>query len=418
MSTSEFSLPIKTIEGGGYTAWLAEDHSVPVVSIAWSWPGGAALDPDGQEGVATLAADLLTEGAGDLDATAFADALDDQGINLDFGVGRDEMTGGLRALPDALGEAVRLANLAMTAPRLSDEAIDRRKAAAIARARATRQTPRGIADLAFRGASFPKHPAGRTVSGSPESLADLDKGKFKAALDRQIRKGGLLIAACGAITGEQLANILPQLFQGLPDGEAPKVPALPVPASFGVKVEKIASPQSTILFGQPGMAVTDPDWEAAQVVLRVLAGGGFGSRLMEAVREKRGLAYGIGAGFDSFAGQAVIVGATATVNARVQETLSVLRDEWGRMASEGPTEAEVTEAVAYLTGSMPLQFTDSRRIAATLLAMRRNGRPIDWLNQRGERLAAVTRERAVTVSSRLLDASKLSVVIAGEPEGF
>lgn len=418
MSTQNFSLPITPVEAGGLTAWLAEDHSVPVVSIAWSWPGGAALDPEGQEGAASLAADLMTEGAGELDATAFADALEDQGIGLDLGIGRDEMSGSLRALPEALDEALRLANLAMTAPSLAPEAIDRRRAAALARARAARQTPRGIADLAFRAASFPNHPAGRSAGGSPESLAGLDRARLRAAIERQVRRGGLLIAVCGAITPARLAQALPRLFANLPEGPAPVIPPLPEPAGFGVKVEKVASPQSSILFGQPGLPVTDPDWEAAQVVLRILAGGGFGSRLMEEVREKRGLAYGISAGLDSFAGQATILGGTATVNARVGETLAVLREEWARMAASGPTHEEVSEAVAYLSGSLPLQFTDSRRIAGTLLAMRRNARPLDWLDGRAARLAAITPERAVTVAARLLRPERLSILVAGEPVGL
>jgi zinc protease len=181
---------------------------------------------------------------------------------------------------------------------------------------------------------------------------------------------------------------------------------------------EVASPQSAILFGQPGLPVADPDWETAQVVLRVLAGGGFSSRLMEAVRVRRGLTYGIGAGLDVLFGQGVVVGSSSTDNARVAETLAVTREEWARMAAEGPTRAELDDAVAFLTGNLPLQFTDSRRIAGTLLALRRNGRPIDWLNARAERLRALTTAQTTAMAQRLLAPAALSVAIAGQPAGL
>ena len=108
-----FSVPIQVIEQAGITAWLVEDHSVPVVSLAWAWPGGSANDPVGREGLASLAGALLSEGAGDLDNVAFADAARDAGIGLSFAAGRDSFEASFRALTDALPEAVRLAKLAM-----------------------------------------------------------------------------------------------------------------------------------------------------------------------------------------------------------------------------------------------------------------------------------------------------------------
>ena len=219
------------------------------------------------------------------------------------------------------------------------------------------------------------------------------------------------------IAATELAAVMTALFEGLPEGAPAEAPSLPAFTAFGRRVVEVASPQSAILFGQPGLAVNDPEWETAQVVLRVLAGGGFSSRLMEAVRVQRGLAYGIGAGLDVLFGQGVVVGSSATDNARVAETLKVTREEWARMAAEGPTDAELEDAVAFLTGNLPLQFTDSRRIAGTLLALQRNGRPIGWLNERAERLRALTRSHAAATASRLLLPESLSVAIAGQPEG-
>jgi len=114
----------------------------------------------------------------------------------------------------------------------------------------------------------------------------------------------------------------------------------------------------------------------------------------------------------------VLAGSVASDNGKIAEALAVTRDEWARMAADGPTEAEMTEAVAFLTGSLALQFTDSWRIANTLMAMQRNERPIDWLDGRSERLRAVSRDDAVRMARRLLQPEALSVVVAGLPAGL
>jgi zinc protease len=139
---------------------------------------------------------------------------------------------------------------------------------------------------------------------------------------------------------------------------------------------------------------------------------------MQEVRVRRGLTYGIGAGLSVLMGEALITGSVATENARAGETLAVLRAEWARMAEGGPTEEEAAEALAFLSGSLPLQLSDSRSIAATLLSLQQNGRPMDWLDRREERLRGITRERLAAVARRLLDADALSAVVVGQPVGL
>ena len=417
MST-QFRLPIQRVTSNGLTAWLVEDHSVPVVSLSWSWPGGAAFDAPGREGTAGLAAALLTEGAGDMPAAAFTDALRDAGIGLSFGAGRDDVDGGFRCLVDALPEAERLARLAMTAPRLDQAAIERLRARAIAGARQALETPRGQAGRAFWAAAYPTHTAGRPSGGTAESLAAISADDLRSVLGQQLRRDGLTIAAAGAIKPEALAALMDRLFAGLPAG-APATPAtLPAFTSFGQRVIGMDSPQSQAIFGHEGIGARDPQFETAQIVLRVFGGGGFSSRLTESVRVKRGLTYGIGVGLDTGFGGGVLVGSVASDNGKIAEALAVTRDEWARMAADGPNDAEMAEAIAFLTGSLALQFTDSRRIANTLIAMQRNGRPIDWLDGRSDRLRAITRDDAARMARRLLKPEALSVTVAGRPVGL
>jgi zinc protease len=351
-------------------------------------------------------------------AAAFTDALRDAGIGLSFGAGRDDVDGGFRCLVDALPEAERLARLAMTAPRLDQAAIERLRARAIAGARQALETPRGQAGRAFWAAAFPTHTAGRPSGGTAESLAAISADDLRSVLGQQLRRDGLTIAAAGAIKPEALAALMDRLFAGLPAG-APATPArLPAFTSFGQRVIGMDSPQSQAIFGHEGIGARDAEFEVAQVVLRVFGGGGFSSRLTESVRVKRGLTYGIGVGLDTGFGGGVLVGSVASDNGKIAEALSVTRDEWARMAADGPTDAEMAEAIAFLTGSLALQFTDSRRIANTLIAMQRNGRPIDWLDGRSDRLRAIARDDAARMARRLLKPEALSVTVAGRPVGL
>ena len=412
-----FSLPIQVIDTAAGKVWLVEDHSVPVVSLSWSWRGGAALEPSGQEGATSLMAAMLSEGAGDLPARGFADALRDDAINLNFGAQRDGFEGGLRALRDVLPQALRLARLAMVQPRFDADAFERVRARALAGARQSLEAPSGQASRAFWSGAFPTHSAGRPTGGTPDSLAALNAPMLRDAHDRQLRASGLLIAVAGAVDAATIRSIIPALFDGLPSGAPAEGPALPAFANFPRRVVPMAFPQSTILFGQPGLPVDDQDWEVAQVLLRILGGGGFSSRLMQAVRVERGLTYGVSAGLDVLFGQAIISGGLATENGKVSEALDVIRAEWQRMRGNGPTESERGDAIAFLTGSQPLQFTDSRRIASTLLALQRNNRPLDWLAKRPERLEAITNTQLAELAKRMLK-DELAVVVAGQPTGL
>jgi len=411
-----FAVPIQVIEQDGITAWLVEEHSVPVVSLAWAWPGGSATDREGREGLSSFSAAMLSEGAGDLNNIAFADALRDEGIGLSFSGGRDSFEGSFRALSAALPEAVRLARLAMTQPRLDAAAITRVRARAVLGARQQLETPAGIARRAFWEAGYPGFPAGRLAT--PESLSAITEAEIRASLAAQMRRGGVMVAASGAINEAGLRSIMAQLFADLPAGAPAATPPLPALAGFGVARREKAAPQSTLIFGQDGLMPTDPGWEAFQVAIRILAGGGFTSRLMRSVREERGLTYGIGAGLDVLFGRGVVVGNVATENSKVGEVWGLIRAAWTEMAANGPTAEEVADAVAFLAGSLPQQFTDSRRTAALLLGLRQTGRAPDWLAGRPARLAALDRAGVAAVARRILRPDGLVVAVAGEPQGL
>ena len=134
------------------------------------------------------------------------------------------------------------------------------------------------------------------------------------------------------------------------------------------------------------------------------------------MREKRGLAYSVYSYLNSLDHGALVVGGVGTANARVAESLAVIREEWKRMAKDGPTAEELEAAKTYLTGSYPLRLTSSGRIASMLVGIQLDNLGIDYVDKRNGYIEAVTLEDARRVAKRLYDGDKLTVVVVGKPE--
>jgi len=226
----------------------------------------------------------------------------------------------------------------------------------------------------------------------------------------------MVIGAVGDLNRDELAAFVDRVFGGLPIGSGTVDVAETRPAEGGaLLISRLAVPQSTVAFGQAGLKRSDPDWYAARLLNDIIGGGGFRGRLMKEIREKRGLAYGVSTGLVTFRHAALILGGVATENARVAQSIDLIRVEWRRMREEGPTEAELDEAKGYLIGSFPLSLDSSEKIASLLVEMQLEQLPIDFLEHRAALFAAVTHEDARRVARHLFDPEKLSFVVVGNP---
>jgi zinc protease len=417
---SGWTVPVQVVTSpGGIRAWLIEDASVPVFALAFAFhDAGAAGDPAGREGLAGLGAALLTLGAGELPATAFQDRLRDTATSLSFSGGRETVGGSLRALTANANEAAGLLRLALAAPRFDAADVGRLRASRLSVLRQDAVTPRGAAGNAWWSLAFPGAPFGRPPLGTEAGLAAITDADLRAFAATRLARPGLMVGAAGALSAARLGGLLDDAFGAQPAAPPPPIAVPEAPRAFPLSVTRLAAPQSAIAFGHAALPIDDPDWDAQLVVNRILAGGGFSSRLMEQVREQRGLAYGVGAQLVPFgARSALVLGSTATENARVAETLEVVRAAWAAFAADGPTADELDDARAFLAGSFPLGFTSTPDIARSLLALQQARRPPDWLAGRLARLAAVDLPRARATARRLYDPAALSITIAGDPAG-
>ncbi len=408
----------KVVSPGGIEAWLVEDHKVPVIALSFSFAGGAAADPAGKEGLANLTADLLDEGAGDLDSQAYAKKLQDDAISVSFQAGSDDFQCGLRTLSEHQDAAFELMAQALTHPRFDTEAVERVRAAVISDIRQGEADPTKVARNAFYARIFPGHPYGRDDSGSVDSVSKLTADDFRAYVAGAFSRDHLLVTATGDITPEKLAPALDRLFGALPATGSVTPAAEVSPQHLGeTLVVRRPMTQSILMLGEPGVKRADPDWFPAYVMNYVLGGGGFSSRLTEEVREKRGLTYGVYSYLYPYDHAALIVVGGSTKNAKAGEALALIKAEWARMAEGGITEKELADAKTYLTGSFPLQLSSSAAIARLVLQVRHDNLGIDYLNRRNGLIEAVTLEDVKRVAKRLLDPAKFATVVVGQPEG-
>jgi zinc protease len=208
---------------------------------------------------------------------------------------------------------------------------------------------------------------------------------------------------------KELATLIDEVFGGLPAGSGETAVTETKPAeNGGVLIARRPAPQSAVTFGQIGPKRDDPDWYAARLVNDVLGGGGFRGRLMREIREKRGLAYGVSTELVSFRHAGVILGRVATENARVAQSIALIRAEWRRMRDEGPSQAELDLAKDYLIGSFPLTLDASARVASVLVEIQLENLGIDYLDRRAGLFGAVTLDQAKRIAHNLIDPDRLS----------
>jgi len=411
------AMQIQPVTGAsGVEAWLVEDHSVPVVTIRFAFAGGAARDPVGKGGAASMVASLLDEGAGPYDSLAFHRRIDDLAGQLRFSAAQDEFDGSLRSLKQNLFDSADLLRLALAEPRFAPEDIERIRGETLAGLARQAKNPRSLSGRLWMHDAFEKHPYGSSVDGSEESVGAITRDDLAAFAGARFHRSGLLVGIVGDIDKTEAAALIDRVFGDLPKGADETEIAETKPLDDGaLVVSRAAVPQSVVPFGQAGPKRDDPAWYAAYVLNEILGGGGFRGRLMKEIREKRGLAYGVSTQLVPYRHAGLIVGNVATENGRVAESIALVREEWRHMREEGPTAVELENAKTYLTGSFPLGLDSTQHIAGVLVQMQQDKLGIDYLDRRASLIGGVTLDEARSVAKKLFDPGALSFAVVGDP---
>jgi len=402
---------------GGIEAWLVESHANPLIAMRFAFRGGASQDPAGKEGLAYFVSSMLDEGAGPFDSVAFQEREQALAMRMDFDAGRDVMLGNVQTLSANKDAVFDLVRLALTEPRFDEDAVERVRAQILAGLKFDENDPETVASLAWDRLAFRDHPYGRPIKGTMASIGAISRDDLKDYVARVFARDKLVISVVGDIDAEALGRTLDHLFGGLPEKSAlePIAEADP-PLGPTREIIQMDVPQSVAQFGHRGIARKDEDFIPAYVLNYIIGGGGFSSRLMEEVREKRGLAYSVYSNLFPYQHGAVFVGNVATKNEAVGQSLDVIESELRRIAEQGPTAEELASAKSYLTGAYALRFESSSSIANQLLWIQIEDLGIDYVNRRNELIEAVTLDDIRRVAKRLIEADRLITTIVGKPE--
>ena len=403
---------------GGIRAWLVEERSIPFTALEIRFRGGSALDAPGKRGAINLMVGLLEEGAGDMDARAFAEAREALAASFSYRAYDDAVAISARFLTENRNEAVALLKTSLTDPAFAPDALERVRGQVLAGIRASRTDPADIAGQTFDRLAWGDHPYGSSSDGTEESVQALTREDMFEAWRRVFGRDRIYVSAVGDISAEELGALLDELLGELPAEAAPMPRRAEYLLTGGVTVVPFDTPQAVALFGHRGIRRDDPDYIPAYILNEVFGGSGLESRLMGELREKRGLTYGVGTFLMPMEFGELIMGQVRSENSRIAESVEVIREQWAKVAAEGITEQELEDAKTYLTGAYPLRFDGNAPIARILVGMQMIGLPKDYIKTRNDQVRAVTLEKINEVARRLYRPEELRFVVVGRPEGL
>ena len=377
----------RVISPAGIEAWLVQSDANPLIAMRFAFRGGASQDPPGKEGLAYFISAMMDEGAGELGAIAFQEREQGLAMRMDFDASRDVMLGNVQTLSANKGQVFDLVRLALTKPRFDQDAVERVRVQILAGLKFDENDPGTVASLAWDRLAFQNHPYGQPIKGTMSSIAAITPDDLRDYAARVFARDKLVISVVGDIDADTLGRTLDHVFGGLPlhSTLAPVAEANP-PLGPTREIIEMDVPQSVAQFGHRGIARNDDDFIAAYVLNYIIGGGGFSSRLMEEVREKRGLAYSVHSNLFPYRHGAVFIGNVATKNEAVGQSLDVIESELRRVAEQGPTEEEFADAKSYLTGAYALRFESSSSIDQLMLWIQIDEIGIDYVNRRNELL--------------------------------
>lgn len=394
----------------GARVYFVETHALPMLDVQVDFAAGSMFDPLGKSGLAAMTRGSLDLGAGERDENAIADELADIGAHLGGGADTDRASVSLRTLSakDKLEPALGILRSVLQAPRFDAAIFEREKASTIASLKDAMTRPDAIAGKAFWAALYPQHPYGRQAT--PETVAVLTRDDMLAFYAAYYTVGNASITLVGDLTRAEAEKIAESIAAGLPAGGAPVLPPEPVlPKGSQVRLAHPAS-QSHIYIGLPAIERGNPDFFPLIVGNYTLGGGGFVSRLMKEVRDKRGYAYSVYSYFAPLKQSGPFQIGLQTKRAQAKEAIKVAREVLDGFLKTGPSDEELTAAKANLTGSFPLRLDSNKKILDNAAMIAFYGLPLDYLDHYQEKIQAVTVDDVKQAFSRRVKTGGLITV--------
>ena len=397
----------------GARVYFVESHTLPILDVEADFSAGSAYDPAEKSGLAAMTVGLLDAGAGDLDEEAISARLSDIGARLGGMAENDRAGVTLRTLayPKERNAALELLRLVLTRPTFPEPVLVREKGRTVAAIQEADTRPDAIAAKRFAAAIYPDHPYG--LSSSMDSVGRIGRDDLVAFHRAHYSARRAVISIIGDVSRAEAERIADSLTAELPPGEAETVlPAVTLPKAEVIRVAHPAA-QSHVHIGLPAVKRGEPDYFPLLVGNYTLGGGGFVSRLMNEVREKRGYAYSVYSYFAPRKLEGPFEIGLQTKNDQVDAALKVANDVLSGFMVQGPTAAELAAAKKNLIDGLGLRIDSNAKILGYLATIGFYGLPLTYLDDFPARVSAVTASQVREAFARHVRPEHLVTVVVG-----
>lgn len=402
----------------GMVLLLSEKHEIPMVTVSMAIKAGSVVEPGDKPGLASLTASLLTQGTVKRTANQISREIDFIGGSISVSGGDDYASASLRVLKKDLKTGFDLLSDVLMHPVFDQKEIDRKVKETLAAIRQQKEEPAVIAGEAFTKAVFGDHPYGKT---SDDVAAFLPKLVRQDVLDFYSRRYGpndVIIAVVGDVTEKEIVSLLSEQFKGWKNAERAEIGRGKPPVINSVVVKKLDKniTQANIAMGHVGISRENPDYYAVMIMNYILGGGGFSSRLMDNIRDNRGLAYDVHSSFSAQKDPGPFRAWMQTKSESANESIDEIFKELKRIRIEPVSEKELDDAKAYLTGSFPLRMDTYAKIAGMLTSIEIYNLGLDYPRKYPGLINAVTREDILRVAKKYIDPDRMVIVVLGNQE--
>ena len=406
----------------GAKIYLVRSPGLPMLDVQIDVDGGSRRDPADQAGLAQTTALMFGKGVAAqgqntaLDENALVEAWADLGAQFGASASSDRLTFQLRTLtqPDLLQAAVALAARQLAAPAFAEPVWVRERERLSAAWREAQTQPGTLAERRFARAVYGTHPYG--ADANPESWKRINAQAMRAHYRRHTQVCNARVTFVGAIDRAGAQVLAERLLAGWTAHGCSSLPTVPEVTALKEAQqirEPFAAAQAQVLVGQPGIARSDPDFLVLTVGNHILGGGGFNSRLMREIREKRGLTYGVYSYFSPGRHAGAFTVGLQTRPDQAAQAVALVHEELRRFVQDGPTDAELAEAKASLINGFALRLDSNRKLLDNVASLAWNGLPLDYLDTWTTQVQAITREQVVRAFQRVLQPDRMVTVVVG-----
>jgi len=408
----------REVLANGITLLHAEKTGLPLVTVVIAVKAGSIAEPAEKSGLANLTADLLNEGTKTRSSKEISDAIEFVGGSLDASGGTDYVTVSLSVLKKDVGLGFDLLSDIILNPAFSEAEIQRRKTSIKNSIIQQKEEPGIIAAKAFAEAVFGKNPYGRPVEGTEVSLDRITREEIITFHQEHYLPNETIMTVVGDISKGELHALLDRYFMNWQRRECKEL-SLPEPA-FGekpqvVKIQKTLA-QANIILGHLGIKRDNPDYYAVSVMNYILGGGGFVSRLMDNIRDNKGLAYDVHSSFSASKYAGSFQAGLQTKNESANTAIGEIFKEIERIRTEPVSDRELNDAKSYLTGSFPLRIDSNKKIAGFLTAVEYYGLGLDYVDNYRKLIEAVSKDDVLRVAGKYLNTNSYVLVVVGDLE--